>query len=311
MLKICGKTIYSGQKLQCQLGPDSYPMPVTLISGDKPGKTLLVTAQIHSGEYAGTPAVIRLAKEIDPAMLCGNLILFHIVNISGFYEGTNAYMPEDHGNLNRCYPGNDETVSGRVASFFVREIFPYVDAVIDLHGGGMNEKLSTCLFYGGINDDVRKRSLEIAEATNIPVCIISHNRKGEMGYAANVLGIPAILMERGYGGLCEPEWCESYYRDLRLILNKLDMYDTDDTAACEKTIYTEAIYMDAEEDGIWYPAVDTDKRVFKGELLGKVTDLYGNLLHEYYAEGNGIVMYYRTSINAVKGDNLVSYVLFD
>lgn len=309
MLKICGRKIESGTKLQYELGPESYPMPATLISGERPGKTVLITAQIHSGEYAGTPAVIRLAKEIDPARLCGNLILFHVVNISGFYEGTNAYVPEDHGNLNACYPGDRETVSGKIASFFVREIFPSVDAVIDLHGGGMNEKLSTCLFYAGA-DDVRKRSLEIAEATNIPVCIISHNRKGEMGYAANVMGIPAVLLERGYGGLCKPEWCDEYYRDLRQILNKMDMYKTDDAALCEKTIYTEAVYMEAEENGIWYPAVDTDQIVLKGDRLGKVEDLYGNLLNEYYAEGDGMVMYYRTAANAVKGHNLVSYVLF-
>ncbi|MBR0342757.1 MAG: succinylglutamate desuccinylase/aspartoacylase family protein [Oscillospiraceae bacterium] len=310
MLKICGKVLESGSKLKCSLGPEGYPMPVTLVSGKNPGKTLLITAQIHSGEYAGTPAVIRLANEVDPDMLDGNLVLFHLVNITGFYEGMNAYVPEDHGNLNGCYPGNTDTVSGRIASFFVNEVFPFVDAVIDLHGGGMNERLSPCLFYPGANDDVRKKSIEIADATDIPVFIMSRSTTGEVGYAGNILGIPSLLLERGYGGMYEKEWGDKYYRDLRLILDNLGMYHTDMVTACEKRDFTEAIYMESADNGLWYPAVELNQVVHSGDYMGKVEDLYGNILSKYYAQADGEVMYYRTSMNAVKGHNLVSYVLY-
>ena len=310
MLKICGKTVESSSKIQCRLGPEDYPMPVSLISGKNPGKTLLITAQIHSGEYAGIPAVGRLAKELDPEQLCGNLVLFHMVNVSGFLEGINAYVPEDHGNLNACYPGDNNSVSGKIASFFVNEVFPNVDAVIDLHGGGMNEKLSPCLFYPGVSDETMSKSLEIADFTDIPVYIISRSKTGEVGYAGNVMGIPALLLERGYGGLYEAEWGNAYYRDLRLILNGLGMYGFDQAAVGDKRNYTNAVYMEAQENGLWFPAVEVNQLVHRGDFLGKVEDFYGNLLHEYYAEGDGEVMYYRSSMNAVKGHNLVTYVLY-
>lgn len=310
MLEICGRKVDKGTKLQCHLGPEDYPMPVTLVCGKCPGKTLVVTAQIHSGEYAGTPAVIKLAKEVDPNLLEGNLILFHLVNVSGFYEGINAYVPEDHGNLNGCYPGNEDTVSGRIASFFVKEIFPHADVVIDLHCGGMNEKLSQCLFYPGADDETGKRSLDIAEATEIPDFIISRSQKGEVGYAGNVMGIPSLLLERGYGGLYDASWGEAYYKDLRLILAHLGMYDYEQTSTCHKRNFVNAVYMEAEENGLWFPAVDLNQQVHKGTYLGRVEDFYGNLLNEYYAEGDGEVMYYRTSMNAVRGHNLVTYVLY-
>lgn len=310
MLEICNKRIDSGNKVRCSLGPDDYPMPATLICGGKPGKTLLVTAQIHSGEYAGTPAVIKLANDIEPASLEGNLILFHLVNVSGFFEGINAYVPEDHGNLNGCYPGNDNTVSGRIASFFVKEIFPHVDAAIDLHCGGMNEKLSPCLFYPGANEETKRRSLEIAEVTDIPDFIISRSQKGEVGYAGNVMGIPSLLLERGYGGLYDTSWGEAYYNDLRFILAHLGMYGYEKTSSCHKRDFVNAVYMEAEENGLWFPAVDLNQHVHKGTYLGRVEDFYGNLLNEYFAEGDGEVMYYRTSMNAVKGHNLVTYVLY-
>ena len=41
-----------------------YEMPVFLFNGAKEGKTLLISAGIHSGEYAGTPAVIRAGREL-------------------------------------------------------------------------------------------------------------------------------------------------------------------------------------------------------------------------------------------------------
>lgn len=312
MLEICGKKLESGTKLQCWLGPEGYPMPVTLIAGARPGKTLVVTAQIHGGEYAGTPAVIRLAKVTDPAELSGNLVLFHLVNVSGFYSGNNAYVAEDHGNLNGCYPGSpDGTVSLRIADFFVKNIMPCADALVDLHGGGLNEKLSPCLFYPGKDEKTMERSLRMAEATDIPNFVISRSATGEMGYAGNVLNIPALLLERGYGGMCLEEWVDDYVMDLKRIMASLGICSCETGSVCEKRNYVNAVYLEAEEDGIWYPAVVLNQKVKKGQFLGHVEDFFGKRLNEYYAEGDGEVLYFRFAKNAVKGHNLVTYGLND
>ena len=141
-----------GTKRQFTAGPEGYPFPCTVIAGKEEGKTVLITAQIHSGEYPGTPALIRLAERLDPAELKGTLILIPCVNITGFYAGTNAYVPEDHGNLNAAYPGDPDTVTGRIAQYFVQELFPHADFVLDLHSGGMNEALTPCLFFPALKE---------------------------------------------------------------------------------------------------------------------------------------------------------------
>ena len=71
MWKICGQELSCGEKRQILLKPgmEDYEIPATLICGQEPGKTLVVTAQIHAGEYNGTPAVVRTAKDIDPEKL--------------------------------------------------------------------------------------------------------------------------------------------------------------------------------------------------------------------------------------------------
>lgn len=311
MLEISGKRVESGTKIQCMLGPADYSMPATIIAGKYPGKTLVVTAQIHGGEYAGTPAVINIAREIDPECVHGNLVLFHLVNVSGFFSGINAYVAEDGGNLNGCYPGSpDGTVSQRIADYFVKEILPHSDALLDLHGGGMNEALSPCLFYPGADEATRAASLMMADATDIPNYVISRSKVGEMGYAGNVMHIPSLLLERGYGGLCLEEWVVDYEKDLRRVMDHLGILSFEGESVCPKNNYENVVYLAAEENGIWYPYIEVDQVLKKGDALGRVEDFFGNVLREYHAEGDGKVLYYRTAKNSLMGHNLVTYALF-
>ena len=121
MLEIQGIRVENGTKKKVYLGPDTYPMPAFLIAGREEGKTLLITAQIHSGEYPGTPAVIRTGKSADPEVMKGNMILMPCVNVSGFQSGYNAKIPEDNGNLNADYPSADKPVTDSISSFFINE----------------------------------------------------------------------------------------------------------------------------------------------------------------------------------------------
>ncbi|MCR5795694.1 MAG: succinylglutamate desuccinylase/aspartoacylase family protein [Solobacterium sp.] len=307
MFVIASQSVRKGTKKQCMTGPDGYPMPATVIAGAQEGKTVLVTAQIHSGEYPGTPAAVNTAKRIDPLQVHGNIIIVHCVNVSGFCAGTDAYVPEDGGNLNACYPGDKDTVSGRIAQFFINEIFPHVDFVLDLHSGGMTESLTPCLFWPGIK--VSEESLRVAKALDIPYLVQSFNRKGECGYAANVLGIPGLLLERGGSGLCRKEWVEAYERDIALCLNALGILPCTDTEVCDKKVIRKAVYLTAEEDGIWFPAVREGQHVEKGQVLGHTEDFFGDPLRTYHAEDSGIILYYTSGLRAKKGSSLAAYSL--
>ena len=307
MFRIASETVEKGTKKQCMIGPDEYPMSCTLIAGACEGKTMLLTAQIHSGEYPGTPAAANIANRIDPLQVHGNIIIMPCVNITGFFAGTDAYIPEDHGNLNACYPGDGNTLSGRVAQFFVKEIFPHADFILDLHSGGMTESLTPCLFWPGIR--TAEESLLIAKALDIPYLVISENTKGEFSYAANILGIPGLLLERGGCGKCLPEWVRAYERDISLCMNALGILQYDHTEVCKKKVIRKAVYVSAEEDGMWFPAVHEEQHIKKGQLIGHTEDLFGSHLRDYYAEGDGMVLYYTSGLRAKKGQSLAAYSL--
>ena len=82
------------------------------------GKTLVVTAGVHGCEYVGVQALRRLAAELDPAELSGNVIFLPLANPTGFYAGAKRVVPEDGVNLNRAFPGDPAgTLSVRPVSY--------------------------------------------------------------------------------------------------------------------------------------------------------------------------------------------------
>ncbi len=308
MFTICNHTLNPGEKKQAILHPlPDYDMPSTIVCGARPGKTILITAGIHSGEYPGIPAVIRTANEMDPLKVTGNILMIHCVNTSGFWARTDKIVAEDGGNLNENYPGSPNgTVSERISNYFVSQIFPYVDFVVDLHSGSHQEPLSTCLFFPKA-EKVRDESLAAAKALDIPYLIQSTTKNGEYSYAAHAMDIPALLLERGHSGFCEEEWIRGYQNDLNLLLNHLGYYPYDKISKTEKHIFVKTIYLEAEEDGIWYCNVEPNTFVREGDLLGHTEDFFGNVLHEYRAEENGIVFYHCCGLSVKTGRSLVAY----
>ena len=291
-----------------------YEMPATLVNGANPGKTLLVTAGIHAGEFNGTPAVIRAAREVDPAMLAGRLILLPCVNSSGFWTVHPRTLPEDGFNLNSQYPGRpDGTVGDRVADFFVRDVFPQVDFILDLHGGSRGERMTPLVFFP-THPKVREASLAAAKALNIGFMIESQATRGEYSYAASAMDIPGLLIERGDGYFCEAEWVEANHRDLLLLMDHLGMVPapagTRDEAM-RRRVFREAVYLESGTNGLWYPAVRPNTPVKAGQLLGTVQDFCGNTLEEIRSERDGHVLYVNTALANPVGEFRVAVAWAD
>ena len=75
--EIAGLSIEPDTKIQkyIQIEDSVEYMPVTFINGKEEGKTILVTAGIHGGEYEGIHAAIELARDISPEDIKGQLIV--------------------------------------------------------------------------------------------------------------------------------------------------------------------------------------------------------------------------------------------
>ncbi len=68
-----------------------------------------------------------------------------------------------------------------------------------------------------------------------------------------------------------------------------------------------AEYVEAECDGLWYPYVKQGQRVKKGELLGVLKNIEGEMLQEVAAKFDADILYYTLSLGVRKKDALTAY----
>lgn len=309
-MELYGIECKAGEKKQILFRPFGLQveLPATIICGKKDGMTLLVTTQIHSGEYNGSAASMRLAQEIDPEKLTGNILLFHCVNVTGFWQRKRRFVPEDRANLNANFPGRrNGTVGEQIAYWFVQEVFPYVDFVADLHGGKDNDLLEPCLFYPRA-EAVTQIALDAAKKLNVTYLLASSNSVGLYGYAANHRNIPGILIERGYGCVQREEWIKGHRDSIYLLMEHFQMYELEEQIARKKpVIYERSEYITFDQRGVWNPAIQLNRRFQKGELLGTITDFFGKEIKSYYAEYDGTPIYFNAGLCVLEGDEAIAY----
>src|ERR1035437_10155183 len=115
-------------------------IPLTTISGARPGPVLALVAGNHGYEYPPILALQQLRSRIDAAQLSGTVVMVHVANMPSFLGRTVYFSPVDGKNLNRVYPGRpDGTVSERIAFAITTEVIEKADYVLDLHCGDGNE----------------------------------------------------------------------------------------------------------------------------------------------------------------------------
>ena len=104
--------------LEVDLG-DPWPIPVTVIHGERPGPTITILGGIHGDELTGPSACTHLlsnaftdiGKPLDPKQMAGTVRIVPVVNLPG-YRAKSRYFP-DGRDLNRNFPGNFKTTTTR------------------------------------------------------------------------------------------------------------------------------------------------------------------------------------------------------
>jgi hypothetical protein len=280
---------------------DELSLPFSIIEGAVPGPCLLVTAGVHASEYCSIEAAVRLMKT-DPEALKGTLVVLPILNAQGFRKRSIYVMPEDGKNLNRMFPGKPNgSTSERLAHWLVTELYPKVDAYVDLHGGDLDESLTPFTIYPGACD----RSKELAEVFGLPVAIASTNHGNTVNAAAR-LGIPSILPEVSGNGLWDEDTVGVMMAGVERIMYHLGMVDSPvkpppSTEPEHVTMWVPA----SPADGLWYPAKELMEPTSRGDVLGEIRDVFGSVLATVHSEKEGFIVYQLTSLAVNKGEALL------
>src|SRR5437763_1900222 len=224
------------------------PRPVISVIGATPGPMLFVNAGVHGGEYPAIEAVIRLGKTLDPKKISGTVILMPVLSLPSFRTRTPFVCPIDNVNPNRVFPGDPSgSYSEQMTHALIHEFVVHADAYIDLHGGDIPEALVPFVICRAGEDDVAKKSKEIAMAFGLPyVLTISKPVQPSKGHRAGAgglssyagageKGIPAILAEAGGVGQLQQDAVEILTKGVVNVMGTLGMIAAD-TAATTKNV---------------------------------------------------------------------------
>jgi predicted deacylase len=152
-------------------------VPLTVINGldSVPGKEsppgVAAFGGTHGNEWEGQVSVKRLCHDLEPAEMCGRVILVPQLNAC---VANQRSSPLDGGNMNRVFPGNPVgTISHRIAHFVKTKIFPQVRVVVDIHAAGRECRLATCTSFHPIADPKQRHEMaKVAALFDTPFILI-------------------------------------------------------------------------------------------------------------------------------------------
>jgi predicted deacylase len=307
--KIAGTTVKPGSKVRSYLrvGPYFYQkmhirnyllIPFTVVRGAKDGPTLVQTAGCHPTEYSGIDATIRLSNSIRPEELKGTFIGVPCVNVPGFYERT-YINPIDEKNIQGIYPGRtDGTLSDLMAYKLFNDIVLKSDYFLDCHGGDIHESEIWSFIYYKTGDETEKKSEALAKATGITYLLRSAY-PGSMGMEAAKRKIPGGLFELCSGDRLLPEESAAIYDGSINVMRYLGMLSGTPKAIkgqpCtvegqKQEIWSSSASAHFTKSGLYHTNVKPGDLLKEGQVVGTLTDLFGDTIETIHAPATGRVL---------------------
>ena len=293
-----------------ELAEGKFKLPAAILNGEKPGKTVLIMAGVHAGEYVGIQAAIELSEKLKINKINGTVVIMKVVCRDAFACRGGSLGLEDGKNLNREFPGDPKgTPTQQLAWAMTQEVFPAVDFCIDLHSGDDYEQLTPYVYYAGKAEErIVAMSRKMAEQVDVPYMVRSTVATGgAYNYAAHT-GIPGILIERGGMGGWTMEEVRSTRRDVRNILCSLGIYEGQrDYRVYYPLDVVDIRYQAASAAGCWYPYKMPGDMIQGGEVLGTVKDYEGNVMEVCRAECDGVILYQTGSLQVLENGPMIAY----
>lgn len=290
MITIGNVSVERGQKktgfLKAGEFSDGSPInvPLILVNGTKDGPTLWIGCCIHGNEVAGTYALLKMIKEIDPKSLSGKIIGVPAINITAFWTGGRIPI-FDTKDLNRIMPGNpDGSFAEQYASVIYKTAKENADYLIDVHWAGT---VDWALFNGDV--EMAEKAKELAKSSGFEVIVSDPDAHGGVldGGLFTVMarhGIPSVILES--------KNIKKLHIAYTNFLKHLKMIEGEPVIAAEQKLYNGFAWGDIviKHGGLFHKMVEEGEQVSKGQTIGIMTDIFGEEVEKILSTVDGLVM---------------------
>lgn len=276
-LKIGGKTIAPGSSERFDLFAARLPthtelaIPLHIFNGKYDGPKVWLSAAVHGDELNGVEIIRRVVEQIDEPLQCGAVIAIPIVNVFGFI-GQSRYLP-DRRDLNRSFPGSKTgSLASRMAHLFMTEIVSNCSHGIDLHTASM-DRTNFPQIRGDLSDP---ETLRCAEAFRAPVMIHSQERTGSLRSAASKKGVASLVYEAGEAQRFNGNAIDIGVAGVFGVLNELGIVRSKKKKARKSQLVEKSTWVRARKGGILRLDVAEGDMVEAKQVIGQVSDAFGN-----------------------------------
>lgn len=261
-------------------------VPVIVAKGITPGPVLGVTAAVHGNELNGLPVIQKIFQVINARELRGTVVGVPVVNIPGFLINTRYF--NDGADLNRLMPGKPNGNTSEVYGYrIMKKIIRNFEYLVDVHTASFG-RVNSYYIRANLSNPVTAR---MAFLQNADIIVNNAGADGTLRSAAASLGIHAITVEAGDPHKFQRGMIRSAITGVLNVMRELDMVDQEIVApeapavVCGKSYW---IYTNA--GGILEIGPRITERVVAGQRIAIVRNIFGDIVREYKAPEDGIVV---------------------
>jgi predicted deacylase len=293
-----------------------FGVPVVIVNGAVKGPTLTIVCGIHGDEYDGMTAAANAMRKLSPSDMRGSVVLFPVTNMPAFSAGMRI-SPIDQVNLNSIFPGDPEgSFSKRLAFALFKEIMERSNYLLDLHSGG--NTLNVCPYViCHVEGEYGHLSEGLARAYGVSSILRTKTRgdwvAGTLYAEATVRGVPAILPEAGGEGRLKKSSIEIHERGIMNVMRYLKMI-AGEVKTPEKLTFLSNVrglgggYLRATKSGLLNLSIEAGDVVSRGDKIGEILDVFGELREQIISPKNGMITDLRT-LPLVREGDAVAFLL--
>ena len=271
---------------------DSWPIPISIIRGSRPGPTVTIIGGIHGDELTGISTGTNLLSTnftdpggpLHPENVAGMIVIVPVVNLPG-YRMRSRYFP-DRRDLNRCFPGDiDGNTTRRVAHRVWKEVGAPSDYIIDVHAAAKGRTNMPQLRA----NLTHPQSNMLARAFGIEVVLDSTPPQGSLRRCANDADIGAITYEGGGADVLDQTSVKVAVHGILNVLRALKVTPGDPDRPAFRLLARGGTWLRASEGGLLDMRVGPGSFVHEGDTVASISDPSNpSLAMEIYAPHDGI-----------------------
>lgn len=263
-------------------------IPVIAGRGRADGPTVGITAAVHGNELNGLRVIEEVFRYLadENIVLRGTVVGVPVVNIPSLLIHDRRFV--DGEDLNRIMPGREGGTQSEVYAWrFTNRVLKAFDYLFDLHTASAG-RVNSYYIRADLNDPVVR---DLAQLQKADIILHNEGHDGNLRSVAMDMGIKALTLEVGNPGRFQTHMIEAGMEGILNALAYLGMIDRevkpdpDPAVVCERSYWLHTTH-----GGILTVLPDLAAEVRKGEIIGELRDVFGEIIDVYRSPEDGVII---------------------